>query len=104
MAPLRRRLSVAVGFGETHFACLKRSCTRWHLRRASRLSRRSYIFYFETAFSSARAWSIWSYAYVDDLGGGHRLALAGKRFVGLVAEDFAEVCNRGVDLGEWPMR
>ena len=30
MASLRRRLSVAVGFGETHFACLKRLCTRWH--------------------------------------------------------------------------
>jgi hypothetical protein len=29
--------------------------------------------------------------------GGHRLALAGERLVGLVAEDFAEVGNRGVD-------
>jgi hypothetical protein len=26
--------------------------------------RLSYVVYFETAFSSARAWSIWSYAYV----------------------------------------
>ena len=33
-------------------------------------------------------------------GGGHRLALAGKRFVGLVAEDVAEVRDRGVDLGQ----
>ncbi len=30
MASLRRRLSVAVGCGETHFACRKRLCTRWH--------------------------------------------------------------------------
>ena len=28
-------------------------------------------------------------------GGGHRLTLAGERFVGLVAEDIAEVCDRG---------
>jgi hypothetical protein len=33
-------------------------------------------------------------------GGGHRLALAGERFIGLVAEDFAEVGDRGGDLGE----
>jgi hypothetical protein len=32
------------------------------------------------------------------LGGGHRLALAGERFVGLVAEHIAEVGDRGVDL------
>ena len=30
-------------------------------------------------------------------GGGHRLTLAGERFVGLVAEDFAEVGDRRVD-------
>ena len=29
-----------------------------------RVLRLSYLVYFETAFSSARAWSIWSYAYV----------------------------------------
>jgi hypothetical protein len=33
-------------------------------------------------------------------GGGHRLTLAGERFIGLVAEDIAEVGDRGVDLGE----
>ena len=33
-------------------------------------------------------------------GGGHRLALAGERFVGLVAEDIAQVGDRGVDLGD----
>src|SRR4051812_23443098 len=33
-----------------------------HLRRASRLSRPLNIVYFDTASSSARAWSIWSYA------------------------------------------
>ena len=33
-------------------------------------------------------------------GGGHRLAAAGERFVGLVAEDFAEVSDRGAGLGE----
>ena len=32
-------------------------------------------------------------------GGGHRLALAGERFVGLVAEDIAEVGDRGGDSG-----
>ena len=48
--------------------------------------------------SSARAWSIWSYAYVDDLGGGHQFALAGERFVGLIAEDLAQVSDRRVDL------
>ena len=31
-------------------------------------------------------------------GGGHRLALAGERFVGLVAEDIAEVGDRGGDF------
>ena len=30
MASLRRRLYIAVGFGETHVACRKRVCTRWH--------------------------------------------------------------------------
>ena len=33
-------------------------------------------------------------------GGGHRLALAGERFVGLVAEDVAEVGDRGGDFGD----
>ena len=33
-------------------------------------------------------------------GGGHRLALVGERFVGLVAEHFAQVGDRGVDLGD----
>ena len=33
-------------------------------------------------------------------GGGHRSARAGERFVGLVAEDIAEVSDRRVDLGE----
>ena len=33
-------------------------------------------------------------------GGGHRLALAGERFVGLVAEDIAQVGDRGADLGD----
>ena len=33
-------------------------------------------------------------------GGGHRLTLAGERFVGLVAEDIAEVGDRGGDFGE----
>ena len=31
--------------------------------------------------------------------GGHRLTLAGERFVGLVAEDVAEVGDRGGDFG-----
>ncbi len=35
-------------------------------------------------------------------GGGHRLALAGKRFVGLVAERVAEVCDGGGQL--WDCR
>jgi len=34
------------------------------------------------------------------LGGGHRSALAGQRFVGLVAEDIAEMGDRGADVGE----
>ncbi len=33
-------------------------------------------------------------------GGGHRLALAGERFVGLVAENIAQVRDRCADLGE----
>ena len=33
-----------------------------HLRHE--VLRPSYVVYFETAFSSAQAWSIWSYAYV----------------------------------------
>ena len=33
-------------------------------------------------------------------GGGHRLTLAGERFVGLVAEDIAEVGDRGAEFGE----
>jgi hypothetical protein len=32
------------------------------------------------------------------IGGGHHFARAGERFVGLVAEDFAEVGDRGVDV------
>ena len=35
-------------------------------------------------------------------GGGHRLALAGERFVGLVAEDLAQVGDRGDDFGDRP--
>ena len=56
--------------------------------------------YFETAFSSARAWSIWSYAYVAMAAVVIVSPLRAKRFVGLVAEDIAEVGDRGVDLGE----
>ena len=33
-------------------------------------------------------------------GGGHRLTLAGERFVGLVAEDIAQVGDRGGDFGD----
>src|SRR5262245_32203387 len=33
-------------------------------------------------------------------GGGHRLTLAGERFVGLVAEHIAQVGDRGGELGE----
>jgi len=33
-------------------------------------------------------------------GGGHHLALAGERFVGLVAEDVAEVGDRGGEFGK----
>jgi hypothetical protein len=33
-------------------------------------------------------------------GGGHRLTLAGERFVGLVTEHFAEVGDRGAELGD----
>jgi hypothetical protein len=33
-------------------------------------------------------------------GGGHRLALAGERFVGRLAEHIAEVGDRGGDLGD----
>ena len=32
-------------------------------------------------------------------GGGHRLALAGERFVGRLAENIAEVGDRGAQLG-----
>jgi hypothetical protein len=37
---------------------------------------------------------------VSHSGGGHRFTLAGERFVGLVAEDVAEVGDRGGDFGE----
>ena len=37
-------------------------------------------------------------------GGGHRLALAGERFVGLVAEDIAQVGDRGGDFGDRRLR
>src|SRR6478672_7580688 len=33
-------------------------------------------------------------------GGGHCLAFAGERFVGLVAEDIAEVSDRGIEFGD----
>jgi hypothetical protein len=33
-------------------------------------------------------------------GGGHRLTLAGERFVSLVAEDFAQVGDGGAELGD----
>ena len=33
-------------------------------------------------------------------GGGHRLTLAGERFVGRLTEDIAEVGDRGGDLGD----
>ena len=35
-----------------------------------------------------------------DGGGGHRLAVAGERFVGVVAEDIAEVGDRGIHFGK----
>jgi hypothetical protein len=66
MASLRRHLYIAVGFGEMHSACRKplvHPCHRTYLFR-DQVSRLSDVVYFETAFSSARAWSIWSYAYV----------------------------------------
>ena len=34
------------------------------------------------------------------IGGGHRFALAGQRLVSLVAEDIAEVGDRGGDFGD----
>jgi hypothetical protein len=34
-----------VGFGQTHVARRNGLCTRWHLTKASRLSRRLYLFY-----------------------------------------------------------
>jgi hypothetical protein len=38
------------------------------------------------------------------LRGGHRFALTGERFVGLVAEDIAEVGDRGGDFRQIPGR
>ena len=35
-----------------------------------------------------------------NLCGGHRLTLAGERFVGRLAEDVAEVGDRGAELGD----
>ena len=35
----------------------------------------------------------------DHLGGGHRFTLVGERFVGRVAEDFAEVGDCAIELG-----
>ena len=41
------------------------------------------------ASSSVRAWSIWSLGVRRHGGRGHRLTLAGERFVGLASEDAA---------------
>ena len=35
-------------------------------------------------------------------GGGHRFALVGERFISLVAEDIAQVGDRGGDFGDPP--
>jgi hypothetical protein len=48
-----------------------------------------YLVSFETAFSSVRAWSIWSHAYVAMAVVVIVPPFAGERFVGLVAEDVA---------------
>ena len=48
--------------------------------------------------------AIWGVPEGDKLlvigGGGHRLTLVGERFVGLVAEDIAQVGDRGGDFGD----
>jgi len=54
------------GFRRNAFRCRKplvHPCHRTYLFR-DQVSRLSDVVYFETAFSSVRAWSIWSYAYV----------------------------------------
>jgi hypothetical protein len=50
--------------------------------------------------SSVRAWSIWSYAYATMAAVAIVSPLRGERFVGLVAEDIAEVGDRGGDFGD----
>ena len=59
----------------------------------------SYVLYSGTASSSLGLVDL-VVCVGHHLGGGHRLALAGERFVGLVAEDLAQVGDRGVDLGD----
>ena len=53
------------------------------------MSRRLYIFYFETSVQFCSGLVDLVVGVGHHLGGGHRLALAGERFVGLVAEDLA---------------
>ena len=56
--------------------------------------------YFETAFSSVSGLVDLVVCVRRHGGGGHRLTLAGERFVGRVAEDIAQVGDRGVDFRE----
>jgi hypothetical protein len=58
------------------------------------------LVYSKTAFSSVSGLVDLVVCVGHHGGGGHRLAAAGERFVGLVAEDFAEVSDRGAGLGE----
>ena len=74
--------------------------TSTNSRPCSRRLRVSNVVYFETAFSSARAWSIWSSAYVTISAVVIVSPLRASDFVGLVAEDIAQVSDRRVDLGE----
>ena len=99
MAPLRRRLYVAVGCGETDFACRKRLCTRWHFEGNPTIET-LVIRLFRDGVQFCSGLVDLVVCVGRHLGGGHRLTLAGERFVGLVAEDIAEVSDRGVDFGD----
>ena len=62
-------------------------CTRWHLRRQAHRDARTSLFRDGVQFCSGLVDLV--VCVGRHVGGGHRLALAGERFVGLVAEDIA---------------
>jgi hypothetical protein len=89
----------------------RRGLTEWAIKATARSVNRSTISSSRSASGSRRRASTWVFEFCSGLvdlvvgvrhhrGGGHRLTLAGERFVGRLAEHVAQVGDGGAELGD----